>query len=232
MILGSAMVVDILSMISLTFVIIDFSLSNIIYMVILIVLLIFIKKLIVPIFSRYKGNRFEFELKFMLLVLIALGLLAEEAGLHSALIAFLTGVIFSNIEPEHEQIMEKLNTVVFSLLAPIFFFHAGSLLTFGHIDLATFTLFIIFLVIAVVGKYIGTFAGIYISGIRDMQLVKYCGMIFNFRLSFGIVTGMYAYEKNLIDIRYLDIILLVVGISSIIAVLFGKMKGFKNNESF
>jgi len=143
-ILGSAMIVDLLSMISLSLIIFKFNLYNLVFLAVLIGILIFIRKIVFSIFSRYKGNRFEMELKFFLLLLLSLGILAEAAGLHSAAMAFLIGVMFSNIEYEHRMIIDKLNTIVFSLLAPIFFFHAGSMVSVTEMKFLTVVMFIVF----------------------------------------------------------------------------------------
>lgn len=229
--LGSAMVVDLLSMISLTVIVFEFTVFNFLFLVALIIIFIFVRKIVISIFRRYKGNKFEFELKFLLLILLALGILAEGAGIHAAVIAFFTGLMFSNIEYEHEVIMEKLNTIVFSLLAPIFFFHAGSMLSLQELTLSTIFMFTIFLIGSVAGKYFGTYLALYLLYKKDTTLAKYGGILFNYRLSFGIVTGMYAFELKIIDHNLLNVILLIVGISSIISVVLEKKSQIVLEES-
>jgi len=220
--LGSAMIVDLASMLSLTLIFLEFNLANLLYLAVLIMVLIFARKLIVAIFKRYKGNRFEFELKFFLLVLLGIGVVSREAGVHGAIIAFLIGMIFSDIEKEHELIIVKLETVVFSLLAPIFFFHAGSLIAFRELTAPTLMMFGVFLVLAVAGKFFGTFISLFYLYHKDTAVARYGGIIFNYRLSFGIVTGIYAFNEGLIDLQLLNIILLIVAVSSIIAVYLEK----------
>ncbi len=220
--LGSAMVVDIASMISLTLIFIEFTWINLLYILALITVLIFVDKFVTSIFKRYKGNRFEFELKFLLLLFLGLGIVAEEAGFHAAIIAFIVGIIFSDIEQQHIVIIEKLDTVVFGLLAPIFFFHAGSLIAFSELTMTTLMLFFLFLLVAVISKFFGTYLSIYMLYKKDTVVAKYGGIIFNYRLSFGIVTGMYAYDMGLIDVQLLNIIFLIVAISSIVAVFLEK----------
>ncbi|MFH1729083.1 MAG: cation:proton antiporter [Pseudomonadota bacterium] len=224
--LGSAMIVDIISMINLTIILVGFSFYNLIYLIVLALILIWIRKVVITIFRRYQGNKAEFELKFFMLILLFLGLLSEGAGIHAAIIAFLTGVIFSNIDQEYEDIILKLHTIVFSLLAPIFFFHAGTLLSITSIDLQSLLWLVLFLFIAVSGKYFATFMAIYFLHGKDFKLARYGGVLFNYRLSFGIVIGVYAYETNIIDINVLNIILLIVGISSVLAVILEKNMKF------
>lgn len=220
--LGSAMVVDLLSMVSLTIIFFEFTLANLAFIAVLIVVIVFVEKIVVSIFKRYKGNRVEFELKFLLLVLLGLGVVSEEAGVHAAIIAFIVGIIFSEIEQQHLVIMEKLDTMVFSLLAPIFFFHAGALISFKAMTLQTIILFFLFLLIAVGGKFFGSYISLYYLYHKDTAVARYGGIIFNYRLSFGIVTGMYAYSEGLIGIQLLNIIFLIVALSSVIAVALEK----------
>ena len=162
-------------------------------------IIVLAKKILLPTFNRYKGNRVEIELKIMLLMLLALGILAEQAGVHAALIAFLLGIIFSDIDPDHEQIIVKLNTVVFSLLAPLFFFHAGLNIDLKELDWFHFALMVIVAVLAIGGKYAGSYLGLYFFFNRDKRLSRFGGLLFNYRLSFGIVTAMYAFERGAVS---------------------------------
>ena len=220
--LGSAMIVDLLSMLSLTVIFFNFSIANLVFIAVLIVVVVFVEKIVVAIFKRYKGNRFEFELKFLLLVLLGLGIVSEGAGVHAAIIAFIVGIIFSDIDKQHMAIIDKLDTVVFSLLAPIFFFHAGALISFKAMTLSSVMMFLLFLFVAVVGKFFGSYISLYHLYHKDTVVARYGGIIFNYRLSFGIVTGMYAYNEGLISIQLLNIIFLIVAVSSIIAVFLEK----------
>jgi glutathione-regulated potassium-efflux system ancillary protein KefC len=94
LLLASAMVVDIISMVMLSVVFYHVSIKGIFVLFIVIAALFFIRKIVFPIFERYKGNRTEFELKFLLLVILAFSFLAQEAGIHEAVISFILGVIF------------------------------------------------------------------------------------------------------------------------------------------
>ena len=98
--LGAAMVVDLISMILLGIIFVEYSFTNLIAFIGLVVVILLAKKVLIPTFERYKGNRVEIELKIILLLLLSLGILAEQAGVHAALIAFLLGIMLSNIDPD------------------------------------------------------------------------------------------------------------------------------------
>lgn len=218
-ILGSAMIVDLFSMIFLSLIFFDFTLRNLLFTAILLAVLLTMRKLIMFVFQRYRGNRVELELKTMLLMILAVGMLAEGAGIHAATIAFTAGVMFSDIDPDHEEIMSKLSTVVFSLLGPIFFFHAGMNLDLSQVTSDSILFLAIIAAVAIFGKFMGTALGLYYFYEKSLEIARYGGALFNYRLSFGIVTAMYAYERKVIDITIFNTILLVVAISSVFTVL-------------
>lgn len=223
--LGAAMVVDLISMILLGVMFIDYSITNLIALIGLAAVILLTKKFLIPTFERYKGNRVEIELKIILLLLLALGILAEQAGMHAALIAFLLGIMLSNIDPDHEEIIAKLNTVVFSLLAPLFFFHAGLNIDLKELDIFHFSLMLIVAVVAIGGKYIGSYLGLYYLFQRNARLSRFGGLLFNYRLSFGIVTAMYAFERGALSTGVYNIILLVIALSSIFTVIMQRRRG-------
>ena len=220
--LGSAMVVDLLSVIVLGILFIDYSLSNLIAMLILLIVVLTAKRILLSVFSRYKGNRVEIELKTILLLLLALSILAEQAGMHAALIAFVVGIILSDIEPDHEEIIGKLNTVVFSLLAPLFFFHAGLNIDFHSLGLPQLLILVAVIVVAIVGRYFGAYLGLYYLFAKNKSLAKFGGLLFNYRLSIGIATAMYAFERQSVSIEVQNIILLAIAASSLFTVVAQK----------
>jgi len=223
LLLASAMVADLLSMVMLSLLFYQFSFLNVLISVTVIVALLLIKKVVLPIFERYKGNRSEFELKFLLLILLAFGFLAHEAGMHEAVISFILGMIFSNIDPEHEIIIEKLSSVVFSLLAPIFFFNAGAMIQLNQMNFYVAGYFIAFLILSVTGKFIGTYLPMWLFS-RKVSL--YAGLLFNYRLSFGLVTAIYGFDTGMINSEMFNTILLCILFSSLIAAYFGKKQRF------
>lgn len=223
--LGAAMVVDLISMILLGVIFIEYSLSNLLSFIALVVVILLAKKFLIPTFERYKGNRVEIELKIIFLLLLALGILSEQAGVHAALIAFLLGIMLSNIDPDHEEIIAKLNTVVFSLLAPLFFFHAGLNIDLKELDFFHIIVMVIVAVMAIGGKYAGSYLGLYYLFQRNKRLSRFGGLLFNYRLSFGIVTAMYAFERGALSTGVYNIVLLVIAISSIFTVVMQRRRG-------
>ncbi len=217
--LGAAMVADTLGVLLFSVLFIDFDRTFWRMAVPIFIFILIADKIVLAVFKRYKGNKFEFELKFLLLVLLALGFMAEEAGIHAAVLAFVLGAVLSGISTEHEEINSKLSTIVFSLLAPIFFFYSGTLLRVDVFSLKTIWFFSAVLILAMAGKYLGSYLGLVRFCKCPDSLARYGGIIFNYRLSFGIVTAVAAYERKIINSEMLGVALLGIAISAVITVI-------------
>ncbi|RMF08773.1 MAG: cation:proton antiporter, partial [Alphaproteobacteria bacterium] len=121
-VLGAATIVDVLSMICLTALLGDVGWSTGIFLLVLIPTMFGLPRIGGWVFRRYKGSVIEFEMRFLMVLLISMGFMAEHiGGIHPAVIAFLLGLIMAEVVEEHEQVEEKLKGVVFSLFAPVFF---------------------------------------------------------------------------------------------------------------
>ena len=70
--LGAAMVVDLISMLLLGVIFIEYSFSNMLAFIALLVVIMLAKKFLISTFACYKGNRVEIELKIIMLLVIAL----------------------------------------------------------------------------------------------------------------------------------------------------------------
>jgi len=221
--LGSAMIVDLLSMLFLGFILFDYTLINIIFLCALVFIVYLAKKFLIFIFNRYKGNLSEFELKAMLLVFLGVSIIAENAGLHGGFAAFLFGVTLSGIDPEHNEVIERLHIMVFSLLAPVFFFQAGYQISFNSISIKSLYMIVIFGISSFIFKYCGTYFSIYFLNKKNKTLSRYGALLFNYRLSFGIVAAIYAFEQNILSHNMLNVILIVIAISSLLTVIFKKV---------
>ncbi len=83
-------------------------------------------------------------------------------------------------------------------------------------DSATLGIMGLFLVLAVGLKYVGTFLAI-----RWLQpsLGHFAGILFNYRLTFGIITATVGLQAGLLDRRLFNVILLVVLASAALPML-------------
>lgn len=216
--LAAASVVDVLSMVALALLLGEVGWGTALFLVVVIPTIIGLPHLGKWVFSRYKGALVEFELRFMLVLLVGMGFMAENVGgFHPAIVAFGLGIVMSEVMEEHEALEEKLKGIVFSLFAPVFFLQAGAqldlrLLTFDMLGAAA-ALF----VIACGLKFIG-------SALPARYLLKtsgrFIGLLFNYRLSFGIIAASVGLKSGILSEGFYAVILLVVMGSAALPVIF------------
>jgi glutathione-regulated potassium-efflux system ancillary protein KefC len=210
-IFAAAMVVDVLSMAGLAIVLGDLGWATLIAAAAAVPVFIGLPRLGQWLFTRYARNSVEFELRFLLLVLVGLGVVSETVGIHAAITSFIAGLILSGIVHEHGALGDKLKGVVFSFLAPVFFLRAGTEIDLRSMDRHTLAVAAALLVLAVTLKYLGTasVARWVLSG-----STRAVGILFNYRLTFGIISATVGFEEGLLDQRLFTAILLIVLVSA------------------
>lgn len=217
-VLGAATVVDVLSMIALAILLGDAGWGTAIFLLVLLPTIFGLPQIGAWIFRRYKGSIVEFELRFLMVLLISMGAMAEHVGgIHPAVIAFAIGLVMAEVVEEHGQVEEKLRAIVFSLLAPVFFLHAGMQIDLRLLGIDTLLQFALLLVVAVGLKFTGTaLAARWLLGHSAVVM----GMLFNYRLAFGIVTATVGLEAGVISETQYSIILMVIVCSALLPALF------------
>ncbi len=216
--LAAASVVDVLSMIALALLLGEVGWGTALFLVVVIPTVIGLPHLGKWVFSRYKGSLVEFELRFMLVLLVGMGFMAENVGgIHPAIIAFCLGIVMSGVMEEHEALEEKLKGIVFSLFAPVFFLQAGAQLDVRLLTLDMLGIAVVLFVTACGLKFIG-------SALPARFLLKtsgrFIGLLFNYRLSFGIIAASVGLKTGVLSEGFYAVILLVVMGSAALPVIF------------
>lgn len=209
LLLSSAMVVDLLSMFILTV-----CFEGLGWVAFIFLLLVFPAMWVLPrlgrlLFSRYGQNIVEYEVRFLLLVILVLGFSSEAVGIHAAIIAYLAGLFWNELFLEDEKVIVKLQGIVFGFFAPVFFFSAGMLFKFETLTMRLLWLVPLLGVLAIGAKYIGTrLASQFVPLIRPYA--HYAAMLFNFRLTFGIVAALIGLEAGFITSELYTAVLMVI----------------------
>ncbi len=220
--LAAAMVVDISSMMTMSFLFEGVNIYNIIFAGALILLLVRLPKWGEQLFKRYTGNQIEFKTRFILLVLVALGFLSDTVHINEAVLAFTTGIFFAELFRKDRTIEKKIRAIIFGFLAPFFFFKAGYSVKLSVLSWKV--LFLSFLLgsVAFITKYIGT---IYATANLFRGVVyKLAGLFFNMRLTFGIVASVFGLKSGIIDEEtYVALLLVIVSTSFIASIISNRI---------
>lgn len=220
LILGTAMVGELVTIFFWSFFFLKLSWSLAAFIIFLFAFALMFPYLGRKIFSRFKGNVSEFEFKIILLMLLVITVLSEEAGAEGAIIAFVLGMVTSGVVIEHENLFVKLRGIVFGFFAPIFFFKVGlgiNLLSFLQ-NIYAILLIISFTVIAFLATYYSSqIVGRFIAP----DIAKYTAKIFNSNLTLGLIIAVFGYDSGIINQELYFVlvgVLLIMTLSSSIMV--------------
>ncbi len=195
--LSSAMIVDLLSIVSLTILLGLVDVSMAIYVLAALALLLMAPRIGHWLFSKYKGNIVELEMKFILFVLLSLAVISERVYASEVIFVFMAGLFFSALLKQHAALEDKLRGIIFGFMAPLFFFKAGTMIDVKIIDLdiliATLTLF----ALAFLGKFVGTYS--IVKKVCRPKFASFAGLLFNYRLTFGIIASVFGLRYGIID---------------------------------
>lgn len=216
--LAAASVVDVLSMIALALLMGEVGWGTAIFLLVVLPTVVGLPRLGQWIFRRYKGALVELELRFMLVLLVGMGFMAENiGGIHPAIIAFGLGIVMSEVMEEHEALEEKLKGIVFSLFAPVFFLQAGAQLDIRLLTADMLGIAAALFVVACGLKFVGT-------AVAAQLLLKshgrFVGLLFNYRLSFGIIAASVGLKMGVLSEPFYAVVLLIVMGSAALPVIF------------
>ena len=220
--LAGAMIVDILSMLSLSVLFEGFNLYNILITIFLIFVMLILPKFGEKLFKRYAGNHIEFQVRFIIAILISLGFLSKEIHINEAVLAFAVGIFFSEFFRNNIEIEKKLKAIVFGFLAPFFFFKAGYSVKLDVINFKIILLSVVLGSIAFIVKYIGTILAT--KPFFKKSVYKIAGLFFNMGLTFGIVASIFGLQSDIISVNvYISLLLIIVTTSLVASVLLKRL---------
>lgn len=213
MLLAAAMVIDVLSMVSLALLFGNLGWATAIFVLAAVPTFWGLRRVGSWLFARYRGNVAEFELRVVLLLLVGLGFAGDHVGIHAAVVGFVAGLVMSEVIQDHGALEDKLKGIIFSFFAPVFFLRAGTQFDLGALGWSTVLVAPVLLVVAVGLKYASAWAG---ARWTAPTVAHVAGVLFNYRLTFGIITATVGLQEGLIDRGLFSTILLVVLVSALL----------------
>lgn len=216
-ILAAASVVDVLSMVCLAVVLGEVGWGTAVFLLAFVPVLVTLPRAGAWIFRRYEGSIVELELRFVLVLLVGMGFMAESVGgIHPAVVAFAIGLVLSEVVEQHAELEEKLKGIVFSFFAPVFFLEAGTRIDLGMLTPELLVTAAVFLVAACALKFVGTaLPARLLLGTSG----TFTGLLFNYRLTFGIIAASVGLKMGVLSEELYAVVLLVVVVSAALPVV-------------
>lgn len=175
--------------------------------------------------KTFKGSGFTFTIVTALLF----SLLAELAGLHFIVGAYIAGLFISK-EKIGDESFDKTKLIISSIalgfLAPFFFVGIGV-----HLDLTVFSLLILpFLVlailIAIIGKTFGAAIGAKLAGLKTNESL-FIGLSMNGKAALELIIAELGRQAGILPLPLFSVIVIMAIFSTFLSPLMIKLAGFR-----
>jgi Kef-type K+ transport system membrane component KefB len=155
------------------------------------------------------GRVSEPEIKFLFLVLFALGGLASSAKSEAVLPAYLIGLVVAGVFLRDRVIVDRLRTIAFALLTPFFFLRAGLLVSFPALAAGLGVIALLFGV-KIVAKVVAVWPTSALFGLGGRERT-YTTLLMATGLTFGSISALYGLTNHLItQAQYSELVTVVI----------------------
>ncbi|MBI3684282.1 MAG: cation:proton antiporter [Acidobacteria bacterium] len=171
-----------------------------------------------PFFARYGGRIIEPEIKGAFLALFVLLWVADLAGSHAVLPAFLLGLAVAGVFKRHPEAQRRFRIVSFAFLTPIFFLKGGLNVEVRQLAAGGWLL-LAFLLVKIATK----FAGVLPAAFRYVRPhAVFTTLLMSTGLTFGTISSLYGLNTGIIDRQQFTILIGAVIGSAIIPTIIAQ----------
>jgi glutathione-regulated potassium-efflux system ancillary protein KefC len=217
-IIGVTFVNDILTLIGINLVQPAFDMVTVLFVATLFVMVLLIPRMLKAIVRNCGRRAVELELRFILAALLGIAFFADEAKLHAVFGAFMLGLIFANILQQHQELLSKMRTVTFTLLAPAFFVRAGMLISLPAV-LGNLGLILAMLGVKLGSKVIGT---VMLCKRWIPEAPLFSTMLFSTGLTVGTITASLGHDLGFLSDSQFSVVVVAVILSAVVPTLIAK----------
>ncbi|HEY4775644.1 MAG TPA: cation:proton antiporter [Xanthobacteraceae bacterium] len=165
-------------------------------------------------FAKVGRRVSEPDIKFLLLVLLALGGFAAAVGSEAVLPAYLIGMALAPAFQRDHELPHRMRVIAFTVLTPFYFLKAGSLVQAGVL-VSGGALIALFLGLKMATKFIGILPLTRYYRF-DKREGMYTTLLMSTGLTFGSISALYGLTNDIIDQRQYTILLTAVIASAVV----------------
>ena len=160
---------------------------------------------------RRVGHRVsEPEVKFIFLVLFALGGLAQVAKSEAVLPAYLVGLVIAGVFVRDRVLMDRMRSIAFVMLTPFYFIKAGLFVALPAV-IAGALLIVALLVIKMGAKFVGIWPLTRIFAFERREGM-YTTLLMSTGLTFGTISALFGLTNHIItQAQYTILVTVVIG---------------------
>ncbi len=220
-ILAACFINDIGTVLALGLIFANYNLYLVLFAVVTIAAVAVLPFIVRPLFKWLGGRASEPEIKFLFLVLFALGGLANLGKSEAVLPAYLIGMALAPFFLANRELQLRLRAICFAFLTPFYFLKAGSLID-AHALVAGAGLIALFLGMKMLTKFCGI-----LPLTRYFNFVPregmYTTMMMSTGLTFGSISALFGLTNHIIDqVQYTILLTGVIG-SAVVPTLIAQI---------
>lgn len=196
-ILAACFITDLGTVVTLGLVFAPFTLKTLLFVVALGVAFVGLPKLTPCAYALFGGRPSEFEAKFLLFALMALGALAIWAGSEAVLPAYLIGMALAGSVGRDAELIRRLRAITIGLLTPFYFVRAGYFVSIPAVVMAPFGVLAL-VIVEIATKVVSVYpvARAFKAPHRDAM---YTTLLMASGLTFGTIAALFGLSNRIID---------------------------------
>lgn len=171
--------------------------------------------------DKWGGRVSEPEVKFLLVVLFALGGLANAAKSEAVLPAYLVGLVVAGVFLHNRLLVQRIRSIAFSLLTPFFFLKAGLYISLPAVVAAT-GLVLALLAVKVAAKSVGVWPLGRLFG-QSGRTATYTTLLMSTGLTFGSISALYGLNNGLVTQAQYSVLVTVVVASAVVPTIIAQV---------
>jgi len=216
-ILGACFVNDLGTVIGLGLIFAPFTYRTLVFLAVTIILIFILPSITNFLIKHFAYKTAAIRTKWILFVLLSMGVLAMWSGSEPVLPAYIIGMILSRTIEKDNFFVRRLRTMTIGFLTPIYFLRAGALVSLPAI-IGAFFVFILLFGGKILFKVFGLFP--VISRFKKHRKEKwYYTLLMSTGLTFGTISALYGLTNNIINTEQYSIIVGVVIASAVVPTL-------------
>jgi Kef-type K+ transport system membrane component KefB len=220
-ILAACFINDIGTVLALGLIFANYNFYLLLFAVVTIAVVAALPFIVPPLFKWLGGRASEPEIKFLFLVLFALGGLANLGKSEAVLPAYLVGMALAPFFLANRDLQLRLRAICFAFLTPFYFLKAGSLIE-AHALITGAALIGVFLAMKMATKFIGI-----LPLTRYFKFDKregmYTTLMMSTGLTFGSISALFGLTNHIIDQTQYTILLTAVIGSAVVPTLIAQI---------
>src|SRR6266581_6696622 len=196
-ILAACFITDLGTVIALGLIFAPFTMRTLVFVAVSLVVFVVLPFVTPGVFRRFGGRVSEFETKFILLALFAMGGLALWADSEPVLPSYIIGMVLAGTVGKDHALIRRLRTLTFGFLTPFYFIRAGSFVSIPALVAAPVA-FLFFLAVKIGRKVVGVYPTTKLFSTPDREAM-YTTLLMSTGLTFGTISALFGLSHEIID---------------------------------